>query len=285
MSGHDPSSFQSAFSISDVEFEHVRALVRTHTGINLGSQKKTLVVSRLGSRLRLRNLQTFAEYYRILKDPGEKEELQDAIDLITTNETSFFREPDHFNDLKKHIGDLHPLGFPFTVWSAASSSGEEAYSIAMVLADVLGDADWRVTGTDISTRVLARGRKGLYPIDHSPPIPKTYLKRFCLKGHGSQEGYFLVGRALRDRVTFLQANLCRPLPRLGPFDVAFLRNILIYFDQAQKQSVVESVVGQIKPGGLLIVGHSESLIGLSGKLEAVRPTVYRVRQGREGHGS
>ncbi len=263
-------------AITDVEFGRIRTLVKQLTGINLSDQKKALVVGRLGNRLRHRGVSSFAEYLKILQDPSEKIELQTAIDMMTTNETSFFREPEHFRILADHIRGLRPVPFPFKVWSAASSSGEEAYTIAMVLSDLLGTADWQVLGTDISTRVLERARTGLYPMERSAGIPKELLHAHCLKGTGKQEGMFLVSRHLRQRVTFTQANLIQPLPRLGPFDVAFLRNVLIYFEPPQKKLVVDAVAGQVKPGGLLIVGHSESLTGLDHNLTPLRPTVYRV---------
>jgi chemotaxis protein methyltransferase CheR len=263
-------------SLSDGEYARFQSLVLRETGITLSDQKKALVVGRLGSRLRNRRIATFSEYYRILQDPAEADELQAAIDLITTNETSFFREADHFQILRNHLHSLRPVPFPFRVWSAASSSGEEAYTLAMVLSDELGSADWRVVGTDISTRVLERARKAIYPMERAATIPKEFLQRFCLKGQGRHEGLFLIQRSLRERVSFHQANLCQALPRLGPFDVAFLRNVLIYFDVVQKRLVVDAVRSQLKPGGLLIVGHSESLTGISEGLIQLRPTVYRV---------
>jgi chemotaxis protein methyltransferase CheR len=263
-------------AITGTEFQHLSDLVRRLTGISLSEQKKALVVGRLGARLRHRKVATFGEYHRLLLDPAEGEELQLAVDLITTNETSFFREPDHFRILEEHLAQLRPVPLPYRVWSAASSSGEEAYTIAMVLAEILGGAEWSVHGTDISTRVLDRARKGLYPMERSAGIPVELLRAHCLKGQGRHEGLFLVSRQLRQRVTFSQANLIKPLPRLGPFDVAFLRNVLIYFDPPQKKLVVDAVAAQIKPGGLLLVGHSESLTGLSHGLTPLRPTVYRV---------
>jgi len=265
-----------AYSLSDTEFACFRSLVLQETGISLSEQKKALVVGRLSSRLRNRKIGTFSEYYKILQDPAEGDELQAAIDLITTNETSFFRESEHFQVLRDYLKSLRPVPFPFRIWSAASSSGEEAYTIAMVLSDALASADWQVVGTDISTRVLERARRGVYPMERATSIPQEFLRRFCLKGQGRHEGMFMMNRQLRDRVSFHQANLCKPLPRLGPFDVAFLRNVLIYFDSAQKRQVVEGVMGQLKPKGLLLVGHSESLTGISEGLAQVRPTVYRV---------
>lgn len=266
----------SSYTITDAEFARFRSLVLKETGISLSDQKKALIVGRLSSRLRARKINTFSEYYKILQDAAEGDELQAAIDLITTNETSFFREADHFTTLREHLQSLRPVPFPFRVWSAASSSGEEAYTLAMVLSDYLKHAEWEVVGTDISTRVLDRARRGIYPMERAAAIPKEFLHRFCLKGVGRHEGLFLINRQLRERVSFVQANLCQQLPRLGPFDVALLRNVLIYFDPVQKRRVVEAVMGQVKPGGLLIVGHSESLTGLSEGLVQLRPTVYRV---------
>lgn len=264
--------------INDSEFSRFQKLVKQATGITLSDQKRALIVGRLGSRLRIRKVDSFSAYYGILQDPEEGDELQTAIDLITTNETSFFREVDHFVALREYLHSFHPVPLPFRVWSAASSSGEEAYTIAMVLADVLSSAEWQVLGTDISTRVLERARRGLYPLERAATIPAEFLRRFCLKGQDQHEGLFLMSRQIRDRVSFVQANLCQPLPRLGPFDVAFLRNVLIYFDVPQKRKVVEAVKAQLKPGGLLIVGHSESLTGVCEGLVPIRPTVYRVDQ-------
>ena len=271
----DPAKLPQAPALSDADFNRIRALVKDLTGITLSDQKKALVVGRLGARLRIRGA-GFTQYLKLLQDPGEALELQTAIDLITTNETSFFREAEHFRILEDHIGSLRPVPFPFRVWSAASSSGEEAYSLAMTLAEVLGTAEWNVVGTDISTRVLERARNGVYPMARASGIPRDLLHAHCLKGKGRQEGMFMVSRQLRQRVSFTHANLTQSLPRLGPFDVAFLRNVLIYFDPPQKLQVVTAVAGQVKPGGLLIVGHSESLTGLNHGLVPLRPPVYRV---------
>lgn len=271
-----PSASAAPLPITDGEFNQLRALVQQVAGISLSDQKKALVMGRLGSRLRARKIQSYGEYYRLVRDPRESDELQMAIDLITTNETYFFREPDHFKALEAYIHSLRPVPFPFRVWSAASSSGEEAYTLAMVLSALLGSADWQIVGTDISTRVLDRARRALYPMERAQNIPPDFLKRFCLRGQGAYEGTFLMNRAIRERVTFLQANLCKSLPSLGPFDVAFLRNVLIYFDLPQKRKVVQAVMQQVKPRGLLVVGHSESLTGVCEGLTPIRPSVYRV---------
>ncbi|MBI3132362.1 MAG: methyltransferase [Acidobacteria bacterium] len=263
-------------TLSDVEFQRFRTLVHETTGITLSDLKKALVMSRLGSRLRHRKIRSFAEYYRVLKDPSEGDELQAAIDLITTNETSFFREPSHFDFLRNHLKSLRPVPRPFRIWSAASSSGEEAYTLAMVLADCLGPTEWEILGTDISTRVLERARRALYPIERSATIPKDYLSKYCLKGHGRHEGMFLIDRPLRARTSFMQANLCQALPEIGAFDVVLLRNVLIYFAPAEKRLVVESIARRLKPGGILMIGHSETLAGISDRFRPIQPTVYRA---------
>jgi len=263
-------------ALSTAEFAQFQALLRGITGIHLSDAKKTLLVARLGSRMRARKAASFGEYYKIITHPGEADELQLAINVLTTNETFFFREPEHFELLKQFIASLRPLPSPFRVWSAASSSGEEAYSIAMVLADVLGGGRWEVVGSDISTRVLDRARTGLYPLERNGGIPLDYLQRFCLKGQGPQEGKMLIGKRLRQSVQFRQVNLNEAIPDLGRFDVIFLRNILIYFQDDQKRKVVEAVITKLNPHGLLIVGHSENLMGISTRVRQIRPTVYRI---------
>lgn len=274
----EPSPDLTAFTppITDAEFAQFQGLLRDITGIHLTEFKKTLLVARLSSRLRARRVRTFTEYFKLIKSPQEKEELQVAINHLTTNETFFFREPDHFQILKDFIASLRPVPNPFRVWSAASSSGEEAYSIAMVLADVLGGSRWEVVGSDISTRVLDRARTGLYPMERNGGIPTDYLHRFCLKGQGAQEGMMLIGKQLRERVQFHHANLNGAIPDLGRFDVIFLRNILIYFQNDQKRKVVEALLPRLHRHGLLIVGHSENLMGITDRVRPVRPTVYHV---------
>lgn len=254
--------------LTDRDFVRIQRLVYQTLGINLTPAKKNMVASRLSKRLNQCQLSHFGAYVdRIETDPSER---RTALDLLTTNETYFFREPRHFELLR----DLPSSRSPFRVWSAASSSGEEAYSIAMVLADVLKVAPWEVLGSDISMRVLDRARSAHYPLERAKNIPKPYLQRFCLKGIGSQTGTILITRSLRERVRFMEINLTAPLPPIGMFDVIFLRNVMIYFDLAVKQRVLENLLPNLKSGGHLIIGHSESLHGVTRALQAVSPSVY-----------
>jgi chemotaxis protein methyltransferase CheR len=199
------------------------------------------------------------------------------VDLLTTNETYFFREPKHFEFLRDEIVAKRKAQGSFRVWSAASSSGEEIYTLAMVLADSLGNAPWEVVGSDISTRVLEKAATGHYSLARTEGIPPAFLQKYCLKGVRSNAGTFLIAPELRKRTHFCQINLTQPITAdIGEFEVIFLRNVMIYFDADTKTKVVHHLLPRLKRGGHLVVGHSESLSGLNiGNLETVRPTIYR----------
>ena len=262
-------------TISDNEFGLFQRFIYDAAGITLSSAKKALVCGRLAKRLQACNLGSYSEYFKLLTSGQNGAEVQTAVDLLTTNETYFFREPKHFELLREAALAARNKAQPFRVWSAASSTGEEAYSIAMVLADTLGDAAWEVTGSDISTRVLQRARQAHYPMERCRQIPQTYLKRFCLRGIDEQQGTLLVDRTLRSRVQFMQVNLNTTLPRLAAFDVIFLRNVMIYFNGDTKRQVVARLIEQLKPGGFFCIGHSESLNDISTALQQVAPSIYR----------
>lgn len=262
-------------ALTDSEFQRFQAMIYQIAGISLSKEKKALVCGRLARRLNHFNLDSYEAYFQQLSRPDARAELQIAVDLLTTNETYFFREQKHFDLLRDTI--LPPLltAKQVRVWSGASSSGEEVYSIAMVLADRLGNRNWELIGSDISTRVLEQARSGHYPIERTKDISKDYLSKFCLKGTGAQEGTFLIDKTLRNRVQFMQVNLNTALPALGEFDVIFLRNVMIYFDQKTKQQVLQRMVPLLKSGGYFLVSHSETLNGITDALKAVSPSVYR----------
>jgi chemotaxis protein methyltransferase CheR len=199
------------------------------------------------------------------------------VDLLTTNETYFFREPQHFEFLKTIVPTAVKQGQVYRVWSAAASIGAEAYTIAMILADKLGvDGPWEILGTDISNSVLAQARRGHYRMAEAEKIPREYLKKYCLKGKGTQDGTFIIDSRLRQHVNFEQLNLnVENMKKIGEFDVIFLRNVLIYFDIPTKQRVVANLIPCMKNGGYFIVGHAESLNGVTDALKSVVPTVYK----------
>jgi chemotaxis protein methyltransferase CheR len=270
-----PLAWVGAVSITDREFQEIKAWIHQVSGINLSNQKKALVMGRLAPRLRHHKLSGYGEYFRLLQSGMHPGELQLAVDLLTTNETHFFREPKHFDFLREKVLPSHPAGRMLRVWSAASSSGEEAYSIAMTLSAVLGDAPWEVFASDLSSRVLERARTGHYSLERAKSIPRPHLLAHCLKGVGPQDGTFLIESRLRSRVKFTQVNLVGPLPQIGEFEVIFLRNVMIYFDMPTKREVVARVLRHLRPGGYMIVGHSENLNGVSDALKTVVPSIYR----------
>ena len=266
----------SESAITDQEFNLFQQLIYQLAGISLSDSKKVLLVGRLQKRLRHYQLENFNQYYRLLSSDEHPGELQVMVDLLTTNETYFFREPKHFDFLRQHILRGWRGERPFRVWSAASSSGEEAYTIAMVLADTLASKAWEIVGSDISTQVLDKARQGHYPMTRIDGIPRPFLSKFCRKGVRSQEGTFLINAELRARVNFLQVNLTQPVTAdVGLFDVIFLRNVMIYFDNDTKRRVVSHLLPHLRPGGHFIIGHSETLNGIVTSLNQVSPTIYR----------
>lgn len=261
--------------ISSKAFKNITTLVKVHSGIHLNDSKKQLVVGRLSKRLRHLNIPDYDAYYETCLSSFD--ELQIMINTLTTNETSFFREQHHFDFLRQYILP-HVKHAPFRVWSAAASIGAEGYSIAMELDDVLTPEgiSWEVVGTDINTEVIENASKGLYAMRFAEQIPSEYLKCYCLKGMGSHEGEFLIGDYLREKVSFSCANLMVPVdPELGKFDVIFLRNMLIYFDQENRKRIVNHVLKALNPNGYLFIGHAESITHLGMKIRQVRPTIYR----------
>jgi chemotaxis protein methyltransferase CheR len=265
----------NAQALTDGEFQQFQAWLYRAAGINLTPAKKALLAGRLFKRLKHHQLHSYGDYFQLIMGHGSAAELQIALDLLTTNETYFFREPKHFDFLREHVLPKVKPGKTLRLWSAASSSGEEAYSLAMTLADGLGTTPWEIIGSDISTKVLAKARSGHYPMERAHSIPQPLLVKHCLKGTGSQEGTFLLERSLRSRVHFMPINLNEALPNIGEFEVIFLRNVMIYFDQQTKQQVVARMLPLLKPGGYFIISHSESLNGVSDALEMIKPSIYR----------
>jgi chemotaxis protein methyltransferase CheR len=275
-------------AITDAEFAQFQRFIFDAAGITMSSAKKALVSGRLARRLDHCGVSSYGDYFRILSSGSAAPEVQAAIDLLTTNETYFFREPKHFALLRERALAARGRAHPFRVWSAACSSGEEVYSIAMVLADCLGTGSvantgaaaatpWEVMGSDISTRVLQKARHGHYPMERASHIPRDYLHKFCRKGIGKEEGTMLVERSLRQRVGFAQINLNTALPELGSYDLVFLRNVMIYFSGDTKREVVGRIANTLKPDGSLIIGHSESLNDISDAVVPVAPSIYRKR--------
>lgn len=264
----------TARELSDPEFEQIRRWIYEKSGISLGPAKKALVAGRLAKRLDALRCANFHDYCNVLGSAGADAERQIALDLLTTNETHFFREPKHFDFLVNDVLRRLPRNRMVRIWSAACSSGEEPYTIAMLLSEHLRDVPWEVVASDLSSRVLAKARAGVYPLERVRETPTPILHKYFLRGTGPYAGQVMVTRSLRQRVQFHQVNLNAPLPDLGEFDVVFLRNVMIYFDAPTKTGVVQRVASLLKPAGHLLIGHSESLNGITERLVCLKPSIY-----------
>jgi chemotaxis protein methyltransferase CheR len=266
----------------DSEFEFIRSVVYERSRINLGPDKRELVSARVGKRLRATNAASLGDYCALLQAPDADEELAHLIDAISTNHTFFFREIAHFNFLRdKAVPEMTTRarlekGGPLRVWSAASSSGEEAYSIAITLADCLGEKPWHIEGTDISNRILAKATAAIYRDETVSRLEPAMLRTHFQRGVGAQAGNYRVKAALRNRVTFRHLNLLEGEPPFrDPFQVIFCRNVMIYFDRATQEELVQRLARRLVPGGYLLVGHSESLTHLKHGLRTIQPAVYQ----------
>ena len=263
---------------SDPEFKKICNIMYEAAGLSYNDSKKSLIHSRLSPRIQKLGLAGFADYIGLLEDESQAVEFQMAVDLLTTNETYFFREPKHYELLERELGARKSKA-PLAVWSAASSFGDEAYSTAMLLSDLQTTGrigpDWTILATDISHRVLLSAKEAVYPQDRLRDVSPERLKRYCLKGDGPAEGQSMMMDKLRQRVQFGQLNLCKPFSGLGMFDVVFLRNVLIYFDIPTKRDVVDRVLETLKPGGLFFLGTAEGRVACDTPMLTVQPGVFR----------
>ena len=272
-------------SLSADAYRTLADLVYKHSRIRLGPDKQPMIVNRLRKRLRALGLASCDEYCAVLRSGLRgREEIERLVDLISTNHTQFFREPAHFKFLAERILPLlvaRPagVGAALRIWCAAASSGEEAYTIAMVLAEftrLQGPADWQVEASDISNRMLEIAGRGIYPLDARHALSPDLLRRYFQRGVGTYAGSCRIKAELRERVRFQRINLFQPeYPLARDQQVIFCRNVMIYFDPPSRETLVEKLTRQLARGGYLVIGHSESLLGIRHGLESVRQSVYR----------
>ena len=268
--------------LTEAEFLKFSQLIEQEVGIHLSDAKKPLLVARLGKRVRRLELPTFSDYFdRVLQDADERVAMFDA---ISTNETRFFREPKHFDLLRERVfpairaqaaSGARPRSI--RIWSAGCSTGEEPYSLAMALLENFDLSEWdlRVDATDLSTRVLDAARAGVWPMRKAAEIPKALLRRFMLRGTGSQHGTFKAGHELRSIVRFGRLNLTDARYAMPPnYDLILCRNVLIYFTNALRRHVVTNLLGHLSAGGHFFLGHAETLAGIVDGPRTVIPTVY-----------
>lgn len=278
----DPLVFPTADTLSDVDYEFLRQIIYELSHINLGSDKRALVSARVGKRLRTLRMTSYHAYCQWLKTPDGEAELSNLVDAISTNHTLFFREESHFDFLRntwlpQWLAKHGRAGEKLRVWSAASSSGEEPYTLAIVLAEFLqGNDRWEIEATDISTRILARAEEAIYDADKVAPIRPELLRRYFQRGIGQWSGHYRVKESLRAHVTFRHLNLLQPhYPFTTSFHLIFCRNVMIYFDRPTQETLINKLSNQLKPGGHLIVGHSESLGNIRHTLRQLQPTIYQ----------
>jgi len=268
------------FAFGDDDFQALRVLVKSLTGIHLSDQKRELVYGRLTRRLRALQLRSFAEYRERLE--RDEQEVAELCNAITTNLTSFFREPHHFQYLRDHV--LAPLAADrsgerrLRIWSAGCSTGEEPYSIAMTILEALPEPDrWdvRILATDLDSDVLERARRGMYPADRTQSLSPARLERFFRERQEAGGVCHQIAPEVAALVTFKQLNLIHALPMRGPLDAIFCRNVVIYFDKETQRDLFARVARLQRPGDILFLGHSESLFKVCDSYALIGKTIHR----------
>ena len=266
-------------TLSDRELDRIIDLAHRACGIDLSKGKRELIQARLSKKIRQGKFASFRHYYEHVTSDRTGEELIALLDALTTNFTSFLREPAHFEFLRKSI--LPSLDGPVRIWSAACSTGEEPYTIAMSLLDELGEPDdaaakrVRVLASDISPRALAIAERGVYEAERFRDFPLDWRGKFLLRGADSAAGWYRIKPAVRRLVEFRRVNLIEPFPASPAFQVIFCRNVMIYFDRETRTRLVNRLASFLEPGGYLLIGHSESLTGIPHPYQYIQPAVYR----------
>jgi len=260
-------------AFTERDFSFLRRIAYDETGITFAENKQDLVYNRLSRRVRQLRLECFADYCLLLQQ-DDNDELHHFINALTTNTTSFFREMHHFDHVAHHLANRRSL----RIWSAGCSTGQEPYSLAMILAAAgqhHRDDHPPILATDLDSNVLATAEAGIYPIDLADQIPQPMLKSFWLRGHGNNSGTMRLGDAVRERVAFRKLNLIQQWPMKHKFDAIFCRNVAIYFDLATRRRLFDRFADQLLPHGLLYIGHSESMHDVSRRFESLGHTIYR----------
>jgi chemotaxis protein methyltransferase CheR len=266
------------FNFTKYDFDRLRQLINEHTGIKLSDHKQEMLYSRLSRRLRILNLSSFSSYYKLLKSEGG-EELIHFINAITTNLTAFFREPHHFQLLEQvllpQLLAKKQVTRRLRIWSAGCASGEEAYSIAIIVKEIV-PADWdvKILATDLDSSVLEKGKQGVYEADRMSGVSPARLKRWFKKGVWTYSKPMLVSEELQNLITFKHLNLMHGWPMRGPFDIIFCRNVVIYFDKPTQKILFERFANILDDKGYLLIGHSENLFQLSSRFRLLQQTVY-----------
>lgn len=269
------------------EFRQISQLAYQRFGLDLKAGKEALVAARLGKRLRKGGFKSFDDYYRHVTSDRTGEALIELIDSLTTNHTSFLRERAHFEFLTRAATEEFREIGTLEIWSAACSTGEEPYSIAMCLSDALTRAGakrrgFQILATDISTRVLGIAKRGVYEAERFHELPDAWRRAYLLRGGGECEGFYKLKPEITSLVAFERLNLIEPFTHGRLFQVIFCRNVMMYFNKGTQQDIVKRLSACLEPGGYLFVGHSESLTGVEHELKYVRPATYRKESAVRG---
>ena len=266
-------------TLTDTEYSQFQAFIYEQVGITFSGDKKTLLVSRLGKRLHALELSSYQEYLDYVRGDAGQEELTNLLDLISTNKTDFFREPVHFDFLRDTVLPTLTEIRQVRIWSSASSSGEEPYTIAMTLNDAVSNPtqwDFKVLASDISTRVLAKAAAGIYDEERVAGLDPGLVRRHFLRGKGQKAKQVKVKPNIANVVRFRRINLMDDtFPIRTPLDVVFCRNVMIYFDRDTQSRLVHKFYRYLKPGGYLFIGHSESLQWVDHPFTYIVPTIYQ----------
>lgn len=269
------------FNFSAADFERVRKLIYQHAGISLSPVKQDMVYSRLARRLRATGKQTFVDYLDALEKNGG-DEWERFVNSLTTNLTSFFREPHHFPILAEHLQKIGTRR-PIRIWCSAASTGEEPYSIAMTVAETFGASTSHVSivASDLDTNVLETARKAVYPLERVEKLSPERLRRFFLRGTGSQEGHVAVRPELKGMIEFQRINLLDASYSVkGPLDIIFCRNVMIYFDKPTQYKILSRFAPMLQADGLMLAGHSESFLHAADLFKSLGKTVYALAKSR-----
>jgi chemotaxis protein methyltransferase CheR len=273
MSITDPAFSSEIPPLQPGEFEQIRRLAYRTCGLDLRSGKEDLVNSRLSRLVREGGFRSFYQYYRNVLEDRTGVALAHMIDALETNHTSFMREPDHFDFLRTHAADLKARQ-ALEIWSAGCSTGEEVWTLACLLQEILPGVPTRIWGTDISNKALRAAREAVYSAERCEELPRNWLARY-FEPVGRPAVEYRVSPAIRADAVFRRLNLIEPLDLPRRFSVIFCRNVMIYFDPPTQQRVVDELVEALEPGGYLFIGHAESLSRVCHSLEYVQPAIFR----------
>jgi len=273
--------YEREFEFNRKDFEHIRDLVGERTGIVLSDHKITMVYGRLSRRLRQLNITSFSEYLKLLEDETGQE-LVEFTNALTTNLTSFFREPHHFEYLKKTLIPTitkHRPNHRLRIWSAGCSTGEEPYTIGVTLQEAMESSirnwDVKILATDLDTNVVQKGKSGIYEQERVNGIEDSRLRKWFRKGRDDHAGKVSVSEKIREMITFKQLNLLHEWPMKGPFDIIFCRNVVIYFGKETQRELFNRYADMLANDGYLFIGHSENLHKITDRFQLIGKTIYR----------